>query len=64
VSQHFVERLDKQFDAAPSFLRLADVGALAREPQDEDVRPENFGDVNGAERAVNRVLAMLLSLLV
>ena len=46
VSQHLVEGLDEQLDAAPSVLRLADVGALAREPQDEDVRAENSGDVN------------------
>src|SRR5256885_1561540 len=54
-----VERHAEPFDAAPSVLRLADVGALAREPEDEYVRAENFGDVNGAERAFNRVLAML-----
>src|SRR5438046_3018967 len=57
VSQHFIERFDKQFDAAPSVLRLANVSALARKPENENVRAENSGDVNGAEGAVDRVWA-------
>ena len=58
VGEHFIESLDEILDAAGSALGFADVGAFAREPEDDEVGAENFGDVNGAKGAVNGVLAM------
>ena len=49
MRQHFVERRDEQLDAAPAIFRLALVGALAREPEHQQIRAEIIGDVDRTE---------------
>ncbi len=59
VGQHLVQRLDQQLDAAPAVLGFAQVGAFARQPEDDQVRVEITGDVNASQRAVDGVLPAL-----
>ena len=49
VRQHLVQRLHQQFGTAASALGFAHIGALARQPQNNQVGPEHIGDVDAAQ---------------
>src|ERR1041384_7947804 len=55
VRQHFVDRLYKEFYAATAILRFAQISSFTSEPENENVRFQIVGDVDGAQRALNRV---------
>ena len=58
VGEHGVEGFDEPVEGLPGAFSFAKVGALPREPQDEDVGAEFAGDVYGLQAAVNGVAAV------
>lgn len=56
VSQHAIESVDQQFDAAPAVFGFPQIGPLASQPEDDEIGAENSGDINATERPVDGVL--------
>ena len=59
VGQHLVDRLDQVIDAFARVLGFAEVGALAGEPEHDEIGVHRLGDVDAAERTVDGVFAAL-----
>src|SRR6185437_5223709 len=57
VRQQGVDRLQNALVGGMGVFRFADVGALASQPQNDVSAVERVGDVNGALRALDGVLA-------
>src|ERR1041385_2003470 len=57
VSEHFVQCLNKQIHAPSAVLGLAQISSLAGDPQHDQVCSNIIGDVNGAQRALDSILA-------
>jgi len=59
VFEHVVDGLDQSIDRDLAVLGLANVRAFAREPEDNQLRVERHGDVDGPAAAVFGILAAL-----
>lgn len=57
VSEHLVESLDEQFDAALSIFGFAQVSAFAGQPEHDQIGAEDSGDIQAAKGSVDGILA-------